>query len=114
MTTIAEIYEKLDQFGTFMSIDDELIIMSNLESLDIAYIEQNRDKICDIIDWLRSSHMDTYDEVDETNIEQIKVFLQWLKRIGEKTSIKKDFIDSKLKIFSINIKDDNENVELRS
>ncbi len=107
MITTEEIYEKLNQYGTFMPIDYEIAIMNDLVSLDFIYIEQNMDKICDIINWLRSSHMDSYDEVDETNAGQIKVFLEWLIKIGKETSIKEGFIESKLSMFSINV---NENL----
>ncbi len=107
MITIEEIYKKLHQYGTFMTIDCEIITMNDLASLDFIYIEQNMDKIYDIIDWLHSSHMDSYIEVNETNARQIKIFLEWLIEIGKETSIKRGFIESMLNMFSINV---NENL----
>lgn len=99
-----QLFEKIDQMikrPTSLELEDEIVIMLNLMTLNDDEIRGNRDLFLEIIDSLWDAHLEESYRVEDHAEQTCQKFSEWLDIKLHMLGIPSDEIDSTVSTFLV-------------
>jgi hypothetical protein len=80
---LAAIRERVERGPTVLRADEEVAVFLDLQAVPYETVVRCHEDFDEITSALYASHMDTYFEVDDSNIGPFRAFADWLDGLGE-------------------------------